>query len=89
MISETMLDIFAKFDGDIDGFSRSATAVERAVLDDRMWYQISGLLQELGIVASGLASPAFKDIIEARILAESSTPGVAERLRQLASIRRT
>lgn len=87
MISETMLNIFAKFDGDIDGFSRGGNAVERTILDDRMWYQISALLQEVGIVASGLASPAFTDSIEARLLAESSTPRVAERIRELASVR--
>lgn len=88
MISETMLNIFAKFDGDIDGFSRGGTAVERTNFDERMWCQIDALIQEVAIVASGLASPAFTKSTEARLLAESSTPDVAERIRQLASGRR-
>lgn len=85
MISESMLNIFVKFNGDIDGFARGATAVERNILDDQTWYQISALLQELAIVASGLAAPPYKSSVEARILAESSTPRVAERMKQLAS----
>jgi hypothetical protein len=85
MISESMLSIFAKFNGDIDGFARGAATVERQILDERTWYQISALLQELGIVASGLAAPAYEESVEARLLAESSTSRVAELMRQLAS----
>lgn len=84
MISEEMLDIFAQFDGDIDGFARCATAAERRVLDDQAWYRISELLQEWTLATSGYAGSAFKDSAEARMLAESSTPRVTERMKALA-----
>lgn len=87
MITEAMLDIFVKFNGDIDEFARGGNPTDRSLLDDQRWFQISALLQELGTVASGLAAKAYKDCVEAKLLAQSSTPRVAERIRQLASMR--
>jgi hypothetical protein len=58
-----------------------------ALLDDETWYQISTMLQELGPVASGLASQAYEDSVEAKLIAQSSTLRVSERIRQLASMR--
>jgi len=86
MITEAMLDIFVKFNGDIDGFARGGHPKERSLLDDQAWFQISTLLQEFGTVSSGLAAKAYKDCVEAKLLAQSSTPRVAERIRQLASM---
>jgi hypothetical protein len=66
-------------------FANCFPGIERDILDDRTWHRISALLQDLGIVASGLATPADEDSVQASILAESSTPRVAERMKQLAS----
>jgi hypothetical protein len=79
-----MLDIFVKFNGDIDRFARFGNAEERSVLGEQPWFQISALLQELATLASGLAAQAYRELVEARLLAESSTPRVSERVKQLA-----
>lgn len=87
MITEAMLDILVKFNGDIDGFARGGNPKDRSLLDDEAWYQISTLLQELGTAASGLTTQAYEDCVEAKLIAQSSTPRVSERIRQLASMR--
>jgi hypothetical protein len=85
MITEAGLNVYVKFEGDADGFSRCATADDRRVMNEETWHSIAVLLQEVAVLGSGLVDPIYKQIIDAKILAQAASPRVAERIRKLVS----
>ena len=59
MITKSGLAVYLLFNGDVDGFARVATAVQRALLPEREWGVIASLLQDLFLVEQGLISAEF------------------------------
>jgi hypothetical protein len=84
MITEEMLDVYAKFNGDIDGFSRAGTAHERCVINDEQWSELSAFLQELFLVKTGSASAEYAEKLNERLTQLSASSKVKERLWKLA-----
>ncbi|HQX59221.1 MAG: hypothetical protein KBF63_09605 [Rhodoferax sp.] len=84
MITEEMLDIYARFNGDMDGFARVGSARDRALMSETQWYALDAFVLELHAVKAQLASPGYAEQIESRLSAMSANPRVRERLWQLA-----
>ena len=59
MISKQKLNIYNKYKGDIDAWSRSGSKKEKEVISDDEWFLIDELLQDLQLVEKGLASESF------------------------------
>jgi hypothetical protein len=84
MITEDMLEIYARFHGDMDGIARAGSARDRALMSEAQWYALDAFLLELHAVKAQLASPAYAEQIESRLSAMSANPRIREWLWQLA-----
>lgn len=82
------LRVYESFEGDIDGWARTARPRNLAGMTDEDWYLIDELRQALHQVAAGLASPHYAAHVEQRLLAVTDGDPVRERLRRLADRRR-
>jgi hypothetical protein len=82
-----MLEIYARFDGDVDGFSRGGSELEKAEMPDPAWGRISSLLQSLGLVDRGLAAPTFAADLDASLADLGVDPAMKQEM--LRMLRRT
>jgi hypothetical protein len=83
-ITMQMLDIFARFRGDIDGFARGGKAAEKDAIPDENWRCIDELLQEIFVLQKGLVTPEYRERIVERLRVQTEGPLVADRLLLLA-----
>ncbi|MEZ5558630.1 MAG: hypothetical protein R3E86_08835 [Pseudomonadales bacterium] len=80
-ISSADIALYRRFDGDIDGLSRSAARDVHA--SDAAWRTIDDLRQRAFIVAAGHASEVFAQRFEADLVAHISDVKVRSQFRQL------
>jgi hypothetical protein len=85
MLTIAKLTTYATFNGDIDGWARTADTDDAASLTDADWYLIDELLTNLATVASGRASAAFAADVERRLRACTADEPTRDALRALAS----
>ena len=85
MLTIAKLRTYAKFDGDIDGWARTADNGDAAGLTDAEWYLIDQLLTNLATVTSGRASAAFAVDVERRLQACTADESTRNALCALAS----
>lgn len=64
-VSRTQLEIFWKYRGDEDAFSRVASAAERDIMDGISWPLLSDIIQRVRLVVSGKASDTFRTELNA------------------------
>jgi hypothetical protein len=88
MLTIAKLATYARFNGDIDGWARTADSDDAACLTDADWYLIDELLTNLATVASGRASAAFAADVERRLRACTADEPTCDALRALAAQRR-
>lgn len=55
MITKDQIDIFLKYNGDADGFSRCATNLEKDTMTDKIWLLIDDIVFDLHLLNSNLA----------------------------------
>ncbi|MBD8900442.1 hypothetical protein [Rhodanobacter sp. DHG33] len=84
MITEEMLGIYSKFDGDIDGFTRAGSAYDRSIISAAQWLEIVRLVQELHTVKASLVSDHYSAQVEQSLSAVAATTGAKYRLWLLA-----
>lgn len=77
-----MLDLFVRFDGDMNGYSRPGR--EPLEFD---WDDIERLLGRLVIVRSGMATTSFCGVVRAELVAMAIDERVRQRLWKLAGDR--
>lgn len=73
MISKSQIDIYQKYNGDDDSFSRIATLEEKQEIQSPYWSTIRKLLSDIGIVHNGLASDEFEFKVRQRLKDECDT----------------
>lgn len=81
MITSEKLDIYKRFDGDIDGFARGGSKKDCAKISDQEWTQIDRMVSALKIINEGLASESFKEEKNKELEALAPDPEVQNRLR--------
>ena len=85
MITQQHLQIFMRFGGDADMFSRAATEEERAAMPEgEVWTDIERILSSLVLLERGLVAPAYADEIIASLKRLATDPSVAEEVRRMA-----
>lgn len=80
MITKKQFEIFLQFGGDSDGFARLASESDRKLLGEENWAAISILVQEIGILNSGLVNSDFRQRIESALFSQTINPELAERI---------
>ena len=83
MITESKLDTYIKFRGDIDGWARAASDAEAQAFSEEEWSDIQKLLSDLKVVRNGLGSAAFAARVHERLKDLAASPEVASRLEGL------
>ena len=67
MITKKQILIYIKYDGDSDGFARCATKSERNTLTDDIWLLLDGIVFDLHLINSNLASKENADRISSKL----------------------
>ena len=81
MITDDKLTVYQRFGGDIDGWARAAAPIEKALMTDEDWADISEILLRLAIVKSGHATDAYGAETRRLIAAKVEDECVVKRLR--------
>ena len=68
MITLEKVQIFFKYNGDIDSWVRSGSRKEKLIMADNDWYVIGGLLQDLFLIKKGLTSESFNLALNSKLL---------------------
>lgn|GEM_PF-698249 len=84
MITLTHIKIYKKYNGDVDGFSRSAIAKERMVMQNGDWTRIESFIQDLVIIKKGLASETFEQTTNDALENECMNGQVIQELKEIA-----
>ena len=77
VITLPKFDLYRRYGGDIDGWTRHRNDDERATMTDADWAAIDELLQRLHVVKGGLASPAYEAQTRALLAECAPDPAVA------------
>ena len=88
MLTVEKLNIFEKFDGDIDGWALSSIRDDKPNMTDDDWYVINDLVMGLSVVANGFASPAFSQEVESKLLTSTTDEATRDLLRALVDRKR-
>lgn len=67
MITQEKLEVYKYFGGDIDGWSRIGTSLQKQTIKDEDWIVIDGFIQDLFLVKSGIASISFINSLEKKL----------------------
>ncbi len=67
MINKQKIEIFKKYNGDIDGFSRFGKKREKDIFSDGDWSEIDSVLQDLEMIKNGLCSIDYKKRTEEKL----------------------
>jgi hypothetical protein len=83
MITAVGVQIFLKYKGDDDAFSRSATKSEREQLSNNDWHLIDQLLTRIAIVRDGLAANEYSADTDKLLTDHCANPDAITSLRSL------
>ena len=83
MITSAKLDVYARFNGDVDMWQRREMP-DSGVISGDDWATISALLQELTMYKRGVISEGYATRIRSRLTEITSDPETATRLMNMA-----
>ena len=84
MLTRHQVEIYARFDGDSDGYSRSTRHNEQPVVDHATWRLLDELTAAAALVKRGLASPEFEAKTRSRIANATESASVADLVFEIA-----
>ncbi|MBL7783055.1 MAG: hypothetical protein JNM22_17630 [Saprospiraceae bacterium] len=61
MITQDKIKIYKRYKGDIDRWARSSLKKEKSIMEDRDWYIIDDLIQDLYLARNELVSLTFRN----------------------------
>ena len=68
MITKEMLKIYQDFNGDIDGWARVGTPLQKKkIMKDEDWSVIESLIQDISISNRGAASNTFLEVLNGKL----------------------
>lgn len=86
MITSKILDIFQRYDGDIDAWLRLRTAKERLVMSEHDWHLIEKTIQEIGAIKSGYASVEYITSVSNKLKSVCEDINTLDRITKMAGI---
>ena len=61
MITKDKIEIYDKFDGELDGLKLIGSTIEKEKINEEEWAFIYSLIQDLGLIKKDLVSKDFKE----------------------------
>lgn len=83
MLTLDKLNIYRRFDGDLDGWARIANGHDATDITDTDWLLIEALRQGLDLIAAGQASQTFTASFESRLRDTTADEATRQALRAL------
>lgn len=68
MITKNKLEIYVKYDGELDGLKIIGKPVEKEIINDEDWAFLYSLIQDIRLIEKGLVSKEFKSRIQLQII---------------------
>ena len=85
MITIEKIEIYKRFSGDIDGFSRIGSQKDKEKINENDWSILDEFIQDLELIKKGLASEEFKEKTNEKIneLVNNDAIDLLNKLKQL------
>lgn len=83
MITEELINMFKKYDGNIDNWARNSSKKEKLIITDDDWYLLDSLLQDLLLVKKGLTSTDFNSRLNINIVKSCKNKNTISKLKKL------
>ena len=83
MITSQHIAIYLSYRGDRQEFARAATESEKALIDEKLWALIEGLLEDIALIKNGLASEDYAEDVERRLEIICHSPEVIAEMRSI------
>lgn len=68
MITIEKIKIYGRYYGDIDGWIRIGTDLEKSIINDIDWSLIEEFIQEIHLVKNGLAAKSFSSALDEKLI---------------------
>lgn len=85
MITKEKIIIYKHYNGDIDGWARTATRDQKVIINDKDWLLIQGIVQDLMLVKNGFASESYLNAINEKLQANCDNEETIQELRKIAN----
>jgi len=84
MITKNKIEIFKRFNGDIDGWARIGTSEEKSMMNDEDWFLIEGFIQDISLAKKCLASDTFIKSVNERLKENCDNDSTIQAIKELA-----
>lgn len=84
MITVNKVNIYIKYRGDIDGWSRNNSKKELSIIKDDDWYLMNSLIQDIKLLNKKLTSQEYSDKLQENLKLNCENDETINRLRKLA-----
>lgn len=83
MITRKKIEIFKKFNGDIDHLARVGTAQDKMDISDEDWGLIHSFLQDLELVDKDLVADSFAKSLDVRLKENLESEAILQELKRI------
>jgi hypothetical protein len=83
MINQDKINIYRRYNGDIDSWARSGSKKEKITITNDDWYTIDSLVQDLSLSKKGLTSSNYDQELKNRLHLLCSDEKTINELRSL------
>lgn len=83
MITIDKINVYKRFNGDVDGWARIRTDKENSIMNDNDWFLIDSLIQDITLVNKCLASDSVMKSINERLKDYCDTDETIQAIREL------
>ncbi len=77
------IDLYKKYGGDGDGFTRCATPEEKLFMDYNSWSLIDNLTQDLSLVKKGITSGSFVESTNQKLMENCENRETIQALKEI------
>lgn len=67
MLTVKKIEIYSRYQGEIDAWVRNNSKKELAIMSDEDWYLIDGFIQDLTLVKNGLVALEFSHSLNTKL----------------------
>lgn len=84
MITINKIEIYKRFNGDVDGWARIGSSEEKSMMNDDDWFLIEGFIQDISLVKKCIASDTFMKSVNERLKKNCDNDATIQAITELA-----
>lgn len=84
MVNLKNIEIFKTYQGDGDGFVRSATVEEKSIMSYNEWSFVDNIIQDLKLIENDLASQTYLNVVNQRLRENCDSEETIQELKKIA-----